>query len=574
MKQLISLFCMCTIIFSAYSQSTYYVSPLGDNNNDGSISSPWLTIQYAVSMLNSGDELFIREGIYNGKIDITQSGSFNAPIRISNYQNETVEIVGNDLENYEYLLQIIGQEYISISGLHFKNYQKLGAVGIRIINSSYISILNNYFLDIDYSETAQGEIPNETQNSQPIIVYGRDPENPITDLKINGNTIYNCELGYSEALSVNGNVDGFEIIENTIYNNTNIGIVAIGHEGECSDPLVDQARNGIIKHNLTYNNLSPYAAAGGIYVDGGKSIIVENNVSYNNNYGIEIGCENNGNAPSDPSAKDIVVRNNFIYNNTVTGLAIGGYNYPTTGKVEDIQITNNTCFNNDTTNTYTGEFTLSYTENCSIENNIFYTTNNNNVLYTTSSSIPTVNLDYNVYYTSSATNAMTIEIDGTGYYTFQDYLIGSGKDLNSIFGNPQFENENPLNPDLHIQETSLAINAGNPNFVTAPNEVDIDGELRLQGTIVDCGADETSNALSLVENKVLITLYVDATAKTLKFSNQFNGSKYCIYTLSGQKVKEDILESSSIDVSLLETGMYVLQLHTDKSIHHFKFILR
>ncbi len=76
-----------------------------------------------------------------------------------------------------------------------------------------------------------------------------------------------------EALSLNGNIDGFEINGNEIYNNTNIGIVAIGYEGECPDPNLDQARNGVIINNLVYQNPSAYDAAAGIYIDGGKNIV-------------------------------------------------------------------------------------------------------------------------------------------------------------------------------------------------------------------------------------------------------------------------------------------------------------
>ena len=135
------------------------------------------------------------------------------------------------------------------SGLHFKDYQKLDAVGVLVLNSSNISILNNEFSNIDYSPNAVGEVPTSSENSQPIIVYGKDPSSPNTNIVIDGNTIHDCETGWSEGLSINGNVDGFEVTNNHLYNITNIAIAAIGHEGECTNPALDQARNGIIKNN-------------------------------------------------------------------------------------------------------------------------------------------------------------------------------------------------------------------------------------------------------------------------------------------------------------------------------------
>jgi hypothetical protein len=71
---------------------TYYVSPNGNDNNNGtSISSPWRTInkvQQISSQLQPGDKiLFQRGGIYEGKLVINSSGTSNNPIIIEAYGN-------------------------------------------------------------------------------------------------------------------------------------------------------------------------------------------------------------------------------------------------------------------------------------------------------------------------------------------------------------------------------------------------------------------------------------------------------------------------------------------------------
>mgnify|MGYP001165532094 FL=1 len=484
-------------LISAYSfsQTNYYIATTGDDFNNGSIGTPWQTIQYGVNQLNSGDTLNITGGTYVGKIDLTISGTPEHQITIRNYTNDNVIISGATLSDYEYLLNVENVNYINIQGLKFQDYQKLDAIGIMVINSSGIHILNNEFSNIDYSSTALGETPNSSQNSQPIIVFGRDPINAITDLIINGNTIYDCETGWSECLSINGNIEGFEVVNNHVYNNTNIPIVVIGHEGECSDPALDQARNGLIKNNNVHDNPSSYAAAGGIYIDGGKSIIVENNISYNNDYGIEIGCENNGNAPNNPSASNIIVRNNLIYNNKVSGIALGGYNYPTSGKVETTTITNNTLFNNDTDNSYNGELLISYVENSIIENNILYTNNIDNVLIISGNSNPTLLLNYNLFYTPNGSDNIVIEIAGIEYNEFSAYQSGTSQDVNSNFSNPLFLSALIASPDLHLSTGSPAINTGNSSFIEGIEEVDIDGEMRVYNGTVDCGADEFGSVM-------------------------------------------------------------------------------
>lgn len=108
------------------------------------------------------------------------------------------------------------------------------------------------------------------------------------------------KLGLSEAIAVNGNVDSFEVTNNKVHDNNNIGIVLIGHEGVSPVAALDQARNGIVRnnivhHNSSFNNTSYNEySADGIYVDGGKEIIIEQNQSYENDLGIEVASEHAG----------------------------------------------------------------------------------------------------------------------------------------------------------------------------------------------------------------------------------------------------------------------------------------
>ncbi len=312
----------------------YYVSTSGSNSNLGSLASPWSTIQYGADQLAAGDNLYIRSGTYFEKISINVSGTSSERITISNYQGETVLVDGSTDASTTAILTINNKSNLTIEGLHFTNNKMTDAQGILIEGAGDgIYIYNNKVSEISFSVNPNALVTEQT-NAQGIIVYGRNGTDAITDLRINYNEVFDCILGYSEAFAINGNVDGWEVIGNRVYDNTNIGIDIIGHEGEA--PANDQARNGIIKDNTVYNCLATYATSGGIYVDGGKDIIIENNTSYNNGYGIEVGCENQGKTTS-----NITVRNNIVYNNEVAGLSLGGFDYPTTGKVIDCTVTGN-----------------------------------------------------------------------------------------------------------------------------------------------------------------------------------------------------------------------------------------
>ncbi len=192
-------------------------------------------------------------------------------------------------------------------------------------------------------------------------------------------------------MAINGNVDGFEISNNEVYNIANIGIDAIGYEGTASSN--DYARNGVIKNNIVHDCPSPYADCAGIYVDGARDLVIENNLCYNNQYGIEIGNEHAG-----TTTQDIIVRNNIIYNNTLVGLKIGGYE----GDVTNCKVTGNTCYANNTANEWRGELELSEKlTNSTFENNIFYANNSDGVIVVAegASSEPSgLTLNYNIFY--------------------------------------------------------------------------------------------------------------------------------------------------------------------------------
>ena len=560
-----------------FGQTNYYVVPTGNNSNSGTeTDNAWQTVQYAADNVSPGDTVNIMAGTYNEKIDINISGSANNYITFRNYNNDAVILSGTSLPAYEHIMKIENCNYIHIQNLKFQNYQQLDAIGLSIINSSNLFIENNEFSNIDYSSSAVGATPTENQNSQPIIVFGRDATNSVENLVFTGNNIHDCETGWSEALSINGNIDGFEINNNHIYNNTNIGIVAIGYEGECSNASLDQARNGHIHHNLVHDNPSAYAECAGIYVDGAANIKIENNTLYNNNYGIEIGCENNGNASNNPSANNIIVRNNLIYNNTYTAIALGGYDYPTSGKVEYAIIRNNTCFNNDTDNNYQGEMMISYTENSIIENNIFYTNNTDNVLFILENSANTLLFNYNLFYTPAGINNIVIEWNGAEYNTFDDYKTTTSQDNNSLFSDPLFINNSLSNSDLHIQSSSPARNAGNPAFQETEG-LDIDEEIRINENFVDIGSDEYYSTTAVINPQKTqnVFCYPNPTNGIINFKFTDNNiKKIKISDLTGKIIIEEneMQQNGIIDFSNIESGIYIISIQTDNEIFTTKIV--
>lgn len=80
------------------SSHTYYVSPSGDDDGDGTLKSPWKTIQKAADSLEAGETVFVREGVYEEFITINRSGSAEEGyITFKAYPGETPIVDGENL---------------------------------------------------------------------------------------------------------------------------------------------------------------------------------------------------------------------------------------------------------------------------------------------------------------------------------------------------------------------------------------------------------------------------------------------------------------------------------------------
>jgi parallel beta-helix repeat protein len=474
------------------SLTTYYVAANGTDSNPGTLARPWRTIQKSANFATQGSTVYVRGGVYNERIKVNVSGSAaGGYITFRNYPGEIAVVDGTGLavpasENGMFL--IVDQSHIIIRGFEVRNYKtaikNLVPVGIHVRGTSnHIQIRNNKVHHIEQNGTTTSGI-----DAHGIAVYGTNTVQPISSLVIDGNELYDLKLGSSESLVVNGNVSGFRITNNSVHDNNNIGIDAIGFEGVSSDPATDQARNGLIAHNTIYN-INSYGnpaygtdrSADGIYVDGGTRITIERNIVHHNNIGIELASEHSGRATS-----YITVRNNFVYLNDVVGVSIGGYD-TLRGSTRNCAILNNTLFRNDRLQWGNGELQLQYdTSNNVIKNNIFYA-NSQNYLITNPFSQNTGNVvDYNIFYAPGGKAISHWQWKKTGYKGFAAYLAGTGNDAHSLFINPLLVSTSV--PDLHLQASSPSIDRG--QNLAAAGATDIDGQVRIQGGAIDIGADE------------------------------------------------------------------------------------
>ena len=73
-----------------------YVSLTGSDNNPGTETLPFRTIQHAVDSVDPGETIFIMGGVYNESVKINRSGTNTNPIRITKYDNQSITIKGGN----------------------------------------------------------------------------------------------------------------------------------------------------------------------------------------------------------------------------------------------------------------------------------------------------------------------------------------------------------------------------------------------------------------------------------------------------------------------------------------------
>ena len=117
--------------------ATYYISTTGNDSNPGTSASPWATFSHAMSYLNPGDTLYLKDGTYNQSLYVTVSGTSGNPITIKAFNDGGAIVDGTGLGQYNNPLTIENQSYIQVEGIVFQNGD--GAV-VRIKSSNNITL--------------------------------------------------------------------------------------------------------------------------------------------------------------------------------------------------------------------------------------------------------------------------------------------------------------------------------------------------------------------------------------------------------------------------------------------------
>jgi len=282
--------------------TTYYVATTGSDSNDGSSGAPWLTIQYAISQVGSGDTIMVGAGTYGESVTInkanltlksqtplgaiikpTTSGSNAVYITADGVTVDGFEIDGTTLAKNG----ILGWE---TSGLTIKNNKVHGAVnawdGCGIVLFSWGNngtVYSNLIQDNEVYDT--GRMGIMVMDYGPAI-YTVTSGNIITgnivhdvwevawgdggggiqinvgeNCAITNNLVYDVKNG-QRGIYMFGSAAGNTITGNTVRNNT-IGI-QIWISGEQPTPYVNWGSESPTTPQVHFNNIYNNSSYGAI----------------------------------------------------------------------------------------------------------------------------------------------------------------------------------------------------------------------------------------------------------------------------------------------------------------------
>ncbi len=315
-KGFLFLLCFC-LPYLAYSGQTYYISTQGSNSNNGSINSPWGSLEFAVTVAKAGDTIIMRGGTYfmNEVYIDRRKGRGGAPgqyLTIKAFAGEQPFLRNNSRR------LIIWADYVRVEGLHLEMPWRCDVFGAGN------QIVNNTF-------------------TGPQPKFGAI-ETGGTDVLIEGNYIEYDDTG--------GNTQDHGIYIHkgqriTVRNNTIIGARGYGihlfDEHKSADPAVWAANPFVIKDYIIEGNfVSGSQTRSGMIIAKGRG-------------GAFITLEN------------ITVRNNTFFSNDVFGLYIR--------QGDNVKVFNNTFYSDGVASLFIQPSNingvLSGASNLTVKNNIF-----------------------------------------------------------------------------------------------------------------------------------------------------------------------------------------------------------
>ncbi|GEM_PF-1937324 len=467
MQRFLLLLIFVVLFSHSVLSADYYTAQNGADTNIGSETAPFRTIQKGASVIQPGDTLYIKEGVYNERVIPLQSGTANNTIIITAYLNDRVIVDGSGIPlNWSAIIDVTLKSNIIIDGLYVYNSSNWGIGGEGAGNI----IIRNCYTSNTYSS---GICAWNSSNIR------------ITDNEV----VLACNDGDEECITVAITAD-FIISNNTVHDS------GPGNNGGEGIDVKDGSHNGTVCGNHVYNIPNRL----GIYADAWDkhtyNIEIFNNTVHHTQNGFVTATENGG------LLDTIKLYNNIAYSNQEFGYILAGWGITNASHaMRNIYVVNNT-FAGNGKNTWGGGIWLFNTAatNIVICNNICSENKYSQICM--ESNPVSYSLEYNLIDTFQGNWS---EVRG------ENYIEGSAGFINSAALN------------YHLTSNSIAISRG--RTAHAPIS-DFDGVMRPQGSGYDIGAFEYNVCPlpipAIVPNRTLLDNFEDKNEYTLIWDGEWS----------------------------------------------------
>lgn len=312
----------------------YYVDAIhgSDLTGNGSLSSPWKTVTYALSQVTGPDvEIHIAAGTYNTVLGETFPLTINTKVSLTGSDRNEVVISG---QNDRSVIYLNGSASDIFAGTILSNITvQNGSIGLQIYatqsHTVVPSIINSRLrwnttgIQMSTSDTyhngatitgliSNTEVISSSQTGIYMRSYGYSSPSNVSPLIINSRVAGNGSYGLyiqGSAVSSNGSTAAPRIVSSQIVNNGSHGIFAEGTYEGWSNPKIERSwigdnqgygfywAQGVNRGNINASIINTIIVSnhgGGIYLDqrseygsGTRMLrLINSTVTKNGNYGI------------------------------------------------------------------------------------------------------------------------------------------------------------------------------------------------------------------------------------------------------------------------------------------------
>ncbi|MFO7285348.1 MAG: right-handed parallel beta-helix repeat-containing protein [Gammaproteobacteria bacterium] len=325
MRTAFSLLFTITLAFCASlaSAADYYVSPQGNDDNDGtSASAPWRTIAKANRSVRPGDVVHLLGGKYvNDPIRPEQSGTPEAPIRYRAYGDGEPVLTSDEPRGLEIAIDLRNRSHIRIEGIHVDGVEGHPKARVQhfveIEKGSYNTIAGSsfrYAYGWHGIRIGEGSHNNKLVNNVIDFVGVFRDENGQDygdSIQINGGATSNLlqgnvvTRGAHNLLQVKGDRN---VIRRNVFDNDWSAVAGKGAGGR---NLSLMGRSNLFEENIVRNagRSADVPSNAGMKTEGERNIVRRNLIYANSKEGIT----------SESRSGSKIARDNRIYHNTFYG---------------------------------------------------------------------------------------------------------------------------------------------------------------------------------------------------------------------------------------------------------------